>query len=106
MSVISIKIRESPRVYASKIPITLNGIRVILDIRHYADRWYLRTLDEAAVQICGPDKIVPGIDLWRAYRYDSRIPAGELFCYSIDREPPTLDSADKRSFLYYREATA
>lgn len=68
----------------------------------FEDRWYLWILALDGTRIAGPIKLVPGLDLLRQFKYDPRVPQGQLFCYSPDREPPTLTTADNDAVLFYR----
>jgi hypothetical protein len=86
--------------------VTLGGFRIGLRCRYAAvdARWRLWVLDIDGSQIFGPATMVPGIDLLVGAKHDPRVPSGELFVYSADREPPTADTMDVGAVLYYREA--
>jgi hypothetical protein len=68
----------------------------------FDDRWYLWVLALDGTRIAGPIRLVPGVDLLLSYKYDERVPQGELFCYSADREPPTKETVDTDAVLFYR----
>lgn len=72
----------------------------------YLDRWYLWVLALDGVEIAGPRKLVGGVDLLAGLKHDTRIPPGELFVYSPDREAPTGATVDTEAVLYYRPSTS
>lgn len=100
---LQIKIRPNNARASTQYP-DFGDVRCGLAIRYsgYDSRFYLWILDLDGTRIAGPIKLVPGIDLLLPYKYDPRVPQGELFCYSADRQPPTLDTADTDAVLYYR----
>lgn len=85
--------------------VTLGGLRIGLRCRYAAvdARWRLWLLDTDGSQIFGPATMMPGIDLLVGAKHDPRVPQGQLFVYSPDREPPTADTIDVSAVLYYRE---
>lgn len=87
--------------------VTLDGLRIGLRCRYAAvdARWRLWVLDTAGAQIFGPATMVPGIDLLIGAKHDPRVPQGQLFVYSPDREPPDATTMDVSAVLYYRAAT-
>lgn len=84
--------------------VTLDGLRIGLRCRYAAfdARWRLWILDTAGAQIFGGVTMVPGIDLLVGAKHDPRVPQGQLFVYSADREPPTAATMDVDAVLYYR----
>lgn len=104
MSIITIPIAPgSSRSTVS--PINLDSKRIVLRLRVFGTDSVYRmwTFDDTGESlICGPIKLVPGLDLWRPYRYDGRLPQGTLFVYSPAHLPATADTADNGSWLYYR----
>lgn len=83
-----------------------DGARGMLLSRYSAfdDRWRIWLLDLAGEVIAGPIRVVPGISLLQGFQYDPRVPQGQLFAFSVDRQPPTLDTADISAVLFYRGA--
>ncbi len=86
--------------------VDLDGLRLGLRCRYAAidDRWRLWALALDGAQIFGPVTMVPGIDLLLGAKHDPRVPPGQLFVYSLDREPPTATTVDLAAVLYYRRA--
>lgn len=86
---------------------TLDGVRIGLRVQYaaYDQRWRLWLFAPDGAQIAGPETAVPGIELFRAHKYDARVPPGQLFVYSPTREPPTLETVDLSAKLYYRPAS-
>lgn len=68
----------------------------------YDSRWRMWALDLDGTVIAGPRTLVGGVDLFAAWRHDPRIPTGQLFVYSQDRQPPDADTIDVSAVLYYR----
>ncbi len=79
------------------------GLRVRLSA--YDGRWRLWLVALDGTTIAGPRRLVPGIDLLLGLKHDSRAPQGQLFCYSKDREPPTVETLDTAAVLFYRGAS-
>lgn len=71
-------------------------------------RWYLSILDETEEPLLQGLKLVANWPLLRHYRYDTRLPPGELVVLTTDgsTEPPSLDELGpgKRAELVYLEA--
>lgn len=84
--------------------VTLGGLRVGLQSRYSAfdQRWRLWLLDLDGTLIAGPITLMPGIDLLVSHKHDQRVPQGQLFVYSADREAPDAESMDTSVALYYR----
>lgn len=84
------------------------GLRVGLLTRWsaYESRWTLCVYALDGVQIFGPRLLVPGLDLLLGAKHDPRVPGGQLFVYSVDREPPDLDTVDTSALLLYRRIAA
>lgn len=87
--------------------VTLDALRIGLRCRYAAidGRWRLWVLALDGAQIFGPVTLLPGIDLLVGAKYDPRVPQGQLFVYSPDREPPDATTIDTAAVLYYRGAT-
>lgn len=79
----------------------LDGVRIALRFRHVAfeDRWHMWLVATDGTDIAGPIRLVPGLDLLLPYKYDERVPPGQLF---VRGDPPTKDTADLSSTLRYR----
>ena len=86
--------------------VSLDGLRIGLRCRYAAidARWRLWLLDTDGSQIFGPVTLQPGIDLLVGAKHDPRVPQGQLFVYSADREPPDATTIDVAAVLYYRNA--
>ncbi len=73
----------------------LDGVDYILGFRYSQreDRWYLDISDSEEVPILSGLKIVANWPLLQAYRYDPRVPAGEIIATSLttDDSPPGLN---------------
>ena len=71
-------------------------------------RWYLSIYDEAEVPLLLGIKLVTNWPLLRRYRFDTRLPPGELMALAADgdRTPAGLDELGpgKRVELVYLEA--
>lgn len=84
----------------------LDGVQIGLRLQWLAssERWglWLHALDESPM--FGPALLVGGLNLWRPWQYDPRVPPGDLFVYSADFAPPSLTTADTEASLYYRSA--
>lgn len=70
----------------------------------YDNRWYHWLVDNNGSVFAGPMRLVPGVDLWRPFKYDPRVPRGQLFVFSQGGSPPTKDTVDNEAKLYYRPA--
>ncbi len=102
MSVVKvIRVKHLPEQRAVVETVELDSTRITFRFRHSGaeDRWYMWLIDTAGVQICGPIKLLPGTDLILPYKYDARVPPGQLF---VRGDPPTKDTIDLSSFLCYR----
>lgn len=86
--------------------VSLDGIAIGLRFRWsaYDSHWYVWVHAIDGSRIAGPRVLVPGVDLFSDLRYDPRIPPGQLFCYSPDREPPDLNTIDVSAIVFYRSA--
>ncbi len=86
---------------ATQFVYRLDGIDIALRFRHVAfeDRWMMWLVALDGSDIAGPIRLVPGVDLSKPYKYDSRVPPGQLFVHG---DPPSKDSADVTSLLCYR----
>ncbi len=71
----------------------LDGIRIGLRLRHSAieDRCYMWLVDSAGVAFAGPTKLVRGLDLFLPWKYDERVPQGQLFLRGDEATKATLD---------------
>ena len=87
--------------------VVLDNRRIGLRCRYMAidARWRLWLLDLDGSQILGPVTLVPGLDVLAGAKHDPRVPHGQLFVYSSDREPPDADTIDRAVVLYYRGAS-
>lgn len=85
-----------------------DGTRCGLRARYsaYDSRWRIWLLDLDGETIAGPITLVPGVDLLLGHKHDPRVPQGQLFVYSPDREPPDADTVDVSAVLYYRAVSA
>lgn len=85
-----------------------DGVRAGLWARYsaYDGVWRLWILGLDGTTIAGPVSMVPGIDLFLQHKHDPRVPQGQLFTYSADREAPTLDTVDVSAVLYYRRSVS
>jgi hypothetical protein len=88
--------------------------RVRLDGRDYVlrfawnereERWYLSFLTGSEEPILMGIKLIANWPLLDSYRFDTRLPAGEIYCvdWTSDGTPPLLDELgdDKRCQLLY-----
>jgi len=107
MAVLYIPLRATPQNRSSEFEIELDGVRVRLRTYYAAlnDRWYLDTRDLEDNLLVGGLALVPGVDLWRPYKYLA-IPQGELFISDpLSRSPATLETLDVSTLLLYREVS-
>lgn len=83
---------------------TLDSARYAFRFRYiaYDDAWRMWLLDLDETRIAGPIRLVPGIDLLAPYKYDLRVPQGQLFLFSETREEGTLANIDSTVSLFYR----
>lgn len=72
----------------------------------FDELWYLWICALDLTQIAGPIALVPGIDLLLGHKHDPRVPQGELFVFSPDRLPPTLETVDVTAILFYRRVAS
>lgn len=73
------------------------------------DRWYLSIYDEEETPLLLGLKLVANWPLLRHYRYDTRLPPGELMALTTDGStaPPTLTELGpgRRAELVYLDST-
>lgn len=98
---IALRLVESQRFTEQEI--TIGGVRVLLKSRYcyVTDRWYLSIYNTDSVLIVGSIAVVPAVDLLLPYKHLA-LPQGELFSYSVSREPPTFTTLDNTARLLYR----
>ncbi|HYQ47152.1 MAG TPA: hypothetical protein VER11_34515 [Polyangiaceae bacterium] len=88
----------------------LDGVDYVLSFRHSQreDRWYLSIADAEEVPILTGLKLVTNWPLLQAYRFDPRVPPGELMASTLttDDSPPGLNELGEglRVQLIYFEA--
>lgn len=104
MTVRRIAVRQDRTSRATTQQIVLDGVRLIARMQyvHAIERWVLSLSDQSGTTILAGVPIVNGVDLLRPFKHLD-LPQGELFAYSIDREPPTLETVDRSAHLLYRE---
>lgn len=106
----TLTIPTTPGVPFYKQKTRLDGVDYVLGIRYSQreDRWYLSIYDSGESPILLGLKLVLNWPLLQAYRYDTRIPPGELMATGLttDDSPPGLDemAEDRRVQLTYFEA--
>lgn len=83
-----------------------DGSRLGLRFRYnaYTSTWWMWLVGLDYVVFYGPIQVLPGLDLLARAKFDPRVPAGELFVYSADREPPRAATLDNAAVLYYRRS--
>ncbi len=108
MNLEEITVRLLDRQRATLQFVTLDEIRIGFRFRHTAieDRWYLWLIATDNAVIAGPLKMLGGVDVFEPYKYDPRVPPGQLFTFSADREPPTAETIDGDAKVYYRSTVA
>ncbi len=81
--------------------VTLSEVRIGLKFQYMKsfERWMMWLLATDSTEIAGPIRLVPGLDLLLPFKYDPRIPPGQLF---INGDPPTSETVDVSSRLLYR----
>lgn len=105
-----IVIPTSPGVPYFRQKTKLEGREYVLDFAYNQriQRWHLSIFDEEETPLVQGLKLVVNWPLLRHYRYDSRIPPGELMALAQDgtHEPPGIDELGegKRVELCYLEA--
>ncbi len=105
-----IVIPTSPGVPYFRQKTNLEGRDFVLDFSYNQriERWYLSIFDEEETPILRGLKLVANWPLLRHYRYDIRLPPGELMALTQDGStaPPTLNELGpgKRAELVYIEA--
>ena len=79
----------------------LDGVQVGLRFRHHAaeNRWYMWLVSLDGIEFAGPLKLVSGLDLFLPYKYDERVPKGQLFVRGGEADKDTIDDT---SLLCYR----
>jgi hypothetical protein len=77
------------------------AVKIGFRFRHAAriDRWYMWLVSTDGEEFAGPIRLVPGIDLLAPYKYDSRVPQGQLF---VQGGPLNRDNVDVGNTLRYR----
>jgi hypothetical protein len=72
------------------------------------DRWYLSIFDELETPLLRGIKLICNWPLLRHYRFDERLPPGEMYALSLDGndEPPGFEELGpgRRVELVYRES--
>jgi hypothetical protein len=103
-SIIPIRLRAAVDQRSTVQYRTLDSVRIGFRTRWFAYDavWRIWLLATDGAQIAGPRALVPGYDIFRPWKYDARVPPGELFVYSDDRSAPTLDTLGATANLYYR----
>lgn len=93
MAVLTIPTTPGVPFYSQKT--RLDGLDYILGFRYSQreDRWYLNISDSEEVPILTGIKLVSNWPLLQAYRYNTRVPPGELMAISLttDASPPGLN---------------
>ncbi len=79
----------------------LDGVRIALRFRHSAlqDCWHMWLVATDGTEFAGPIRLSSGLDLLLPYKYDARVPPGQLF---VRGEEMTAANADRTSELRYR----
>jgi hypothetical protein len=81
--------------------VPLDGLRVglLAQWNAYLGAWGLWTHANDGAVICGPIRLVRGLDLWLPYKHDPRVPPGQLFVHGEDF---TIANTDHTAMLLYR----
>lgn len=92
---------SSPADRATLSFLDLDGIRIALRFRHSTleDRWHMWLVSMDGTEFVGPIRLARGLDLFLPYKYDARVPPGQLF---VRGEEMTAANADRTSELCYR----
>lgn len=105
---VRIRLRQNDTQRATvSFPDFRDGTRLGIRARYSAHDalWRLWYLDLDGSTIAGPRTLVPGVDLFAGHRHDPRIPRGQLFCYSDDRQPPNAETLGVTAHVFYRSAS-
>ncbi len=91
----------SPADRATLSFLELDGVRIALRFRYSTleDRWHMWLVATDGTEFVGPIRMLRGLDLLLPYKYDARVPQGQLF---VRGEEMTAANADRTSELVYR----
>lgn len=91
----------SPADRATLSFLELDGVRIALRFRYSTleDRWHMWIVATDGTEFVGPIRMLRGLDLLLPYKYDARVPPGQLF---VRGEEMNAANADRTSELVYR----
>ena len=109
MALIVIPTTPGAPYYRQKTNLEGRDFILVFSYNERIERWYLSIFDEEETPLLQGLKLMASWPLLRHYRYDTRLPPGELMALTLDgsSDPPTLNELGpgKRAELVYLEST-